>query len=201
MRGRAFLILVPGRGRLEILDAIGRLVLIALWSEQAEYLILPSERAYWSGSQGRSKLMAELIDLPLDPVEILVWIVGQGKGLIPLAGELNLSWALRPHEEQNLPGQTPEPANSGWQVEWAETGKLRRGQKNGLKIEVQEYFKAKGVAKVLKFTHLSDSGRITVLGLDFNQNFSAENFQSDSIIEKSYRAISWEEMKSFLRLH
>jgi len=200
MRGRAFFLLVPGRGRLEILDPVGRLVLIALWSEQAEYLILPSERAYWSGFQGRSELMAELIDLPLDPVEILVWIVGQGKGLTPLAGELDLSWALPPYEDQKLSAQALEPASSGWQVEWAETGKLRQGQRNGLKIEVQEYFKDKGVARFLKFTHGSVSGRITVLGLDFNQNFSAENFEADSILEKGYRVVSWEEMKSFLRL-
>jgi len=201
MRGRAFFLLVPDRGRLEILDPVGRLILMVLWSEQEEYLILPSERAYWSGFQGRSKLMAELIDLPLDPVEILAWIVGQGKGLAPLAGKLNLSWALSPQEDQKLPGQTSELSSSGWQVEWAETGKLRRGQRNGLKIEVQEYFKDKGVARVLKFTHRSVSGRFTVLGLDFNQNFSADNFQPDSILEKGYRAVSWEEMKSFLRLH
>jgi hypothetical protein len=200
MRGRAFFLLVPGRGRLEILDPVGRLVLLALWSRQAEYLILPSERAYWTGSLGGSRLMAELIGLPLDPVEVLVWIVGQGKGLTALAGELNLAWALSPHEDRNFPGKTLEPATSGWQVEWAETGKLRRGQRNGLKIEVQEYFEDKGVARVLKFTHGSVSGRITVLGLDFNQNFSAQNFQPDSFLEKGYRALSWEEMKSFLRL-
>ncbi len=144
--------------------------------------------------------MARLIDLPLDPAEILAWIIGRGQGLEPIAGGLNLGWAMKMEEEKNLSGLNKRDTGNNWQVEWNEAGKLRRGQRNGLKIQIQEYIEDKGVARILTFSYLKASGKLTVLGLDFNQPLSPDNFQTSFLYERGYRAITWDEMKSLLRL-
>ncbi len=200
VRGRAFVLLAPKKGRIEILDPFGRLTLIAIWLEEGEWLAVPAKKVYWSGRQGRDQLMANLIDLPLDPVEILAWIIGRAQGLEPLANGLNLSWAIKMVERKNLNFQDKGEPAWEWQVEWNEAGKLKQGQRDDLKIKIQEYVEDKGVARVLTFSYRQVSGKLTILGLDFNQPLSAANFQTGFIIDGGYKAITWEEMKSLLKL-
>lgn len=200
VRGRAFVLIAPGKGRIDILDPLGRLAFIALWFEKEEWLVVPAKKAYWSGNQGRGELMAHLINLPLDPIEILAWIIGRGQGLEPLAEGLNLSWAMEMAKSKNLSDQEKRDSTYNWQVEWNEAGQLKRGQRNDLKIQIQEYIKDKGVARVLTFSYLKVSGKLTVLGLDFNQPIPSHNFHPKFIFEEGYRALSWDEMKSLLKL-
>lgn len=200
VRGRAVILLAPGKGRIEVLDPIGRLTFIAFWLDKDEWLVVPAKKTYWSGSQGRGELMARLIDLPLEPVEILAWIIGRGQGLEPIADGLNLSWAMKITEKKSLNDQDKKEPRYDWQVEWNEAGRLSRGQKNGLKIQIQEYLEEKGVARILTFSYPKISGKLIVFGLDFNRPLSAANFQTNFIIDGGYRAVTWDEMKSLLKL-
>ncbi|MCX7973060.1 MAG: hypothetical protein N3B16_00975 [Candidatus Aminicenantes bacterium] len=190
VRGKALLWLDSTSGRLEIRDPVGRLVLVSFWTKHLEWLIIPAERAYWSGRQGQAKLMAELIAIPLEPVEIIAWIIREGKGLETLAESVRLDWAIKGRE-----------VNSDWQVEWDEEGKLKKGCKGDLKIEIQELTKNKNVTRLLSFSHPKVKGKLTVLALNFNQPLLPDYFRADKLINSEYQALSWEQIKSRLKIN
>lgn len=199
-KGKAWLCLAPTKGRLEIRDPLGRLISIFLWSDYHEWLILPTEKAYWSGAHRRSEIMAEIFDFPIEPIELVAWIIRDGQSLKPLADSKSLAWAMKGQEKESWSHQLLEENKDEWLVEWDEEGKLKRGRKGNLKIEVQDLAKNKKVARLLNFSHPQLRGRLAVLKLDFNQPFSSHMFEAEKVIPLDFQALTWEQIKSRLRI-
>lgn len=198
-QGRALLYLAPNKGRLEIRDLFGRLISIFFWSNHHEWLILPAEKAYWSGTRDRSSLMAEIFGFPLEPIELLAWIIRNGQSLEPLDESMNLVWAIKGEANRSWHNQLLEERQAKWLVEWDEEGKLKQGQKGDLKIEIQDLTKDKRIARRLNFYHPQAKGRLTVLKLEFNQALSSDSFEAEKFIHLGFQVLSWEQIKSRLR--
>jgi outer membrane biogenesis lipoprotein LolB len=55
----AFLFRLPGQGRVEVIDPLGRTASILFLDGEEAYLVLPSRRAYWKS--GRDEVMSKLL--------------------------------------------------------------------------------------------------------------------------------------------
>ena len=207
LRGKAFFLLAPGQGRLEILDPVGRLAMIAIWMDEQDWLIVPREKVYWEGRRDESDLVAKLLGFPLEPVELLAWIVGRTEGLEPLAGE---GKGDASQEAANETWKKPAlwPANNladrnilaGWQVERDKQGRLWRGEKGDLKITIIERSPESQVARSISLLHSRASARLTLLGLAFNRPVAAQSFKLAFLENSGYRLVTWEELETILRL-
>ena len=207
LRGRAFFLLAPGQGRLEILDPVGRLAMIAIWRDRKDWLIVPREKVYWEGRREESDLVAQLVGFPLEPVELLAWIVGRTEGLELLTEEGGDASQEAGNETSKKP--LVSAANdladrnilAGWQVERDKQGRLWRGEKGDLKITIIERSQESQVARSISLVHPCASGRLTLLGLDFNRPVAAPSFRLNFLENSGYRAVTWEEMEEILRLN
>lgn len=55
----AFLFRLPGQGRVEVIDPLGRTASLLFLDGEEAYLVLPSRRAYWKS--GRAEVMSKLL--------------------------------------------------------------------------------------------------------------------------------------------
>ncbi len=204
-RGRAFFILVPGKGRIEVIDPLGRQAIVAIWDAGEEWLVIPAERVYWHGGQTPQELINTLIGFSLEPVELLGWLIGRPEKL-----EFFLT------EEKSIPTGKKEGKDEwgvtqlkstwisesgffpGWEVEKDNKGRLWRGRKGDLTITVEE--RAQGeVARSVSFVTASASGRMTVLGIEFNRAIPEDRFQPEFIEKRGYRLVTREELEALLK--
>lgn len=205
VRGRAFFILIPGRGRIEVIDPVGRQAITAVWNGEEKWLVIPAERAYWEGRGATEELMNTLLGFSLEPVELLGWLIGRSAGLeIFLSEERKISAGKEKgrNEEgltQERPAQMGESAFfPGWEVEKDGKGRLWRGRKADLTITIEERSQEE-VTRSISIMATSVSARVTVLGLEFNRIIPEESFQPEFIVPKGYRPVTREELEALLK--
>lgn len=205
VRGRAFFIIVPGKGRIEVIDPVGRQAIMAVWNGEEKWLVIPSEQAYWRGRVSTRELMNTLLGFSLEPVELLGWLIGGSAGLeIFLNEERKISAGKQTgRNEEGLTQERPAQIGGsaffpGWEVEKDGKGRLWRGRKADLTITIEERSQEK-VTRSFFIAATSVSARVTVLGLEFNRVIPEERFQPEFIVTKGYRLVTREELEALLK--
>ena len=75
----SFLFRLPGQGRIEVLDPLGRTASLLFLDDDVAYLVLPGRRAYWKS--GREEVMSKLLGFALGPEDLIQILTGRGDRL------------------------------------------------------------------------------------------------------------------------
>jgi outer membrane biogenesis lipoprotein LolB len=75
----SFVLRLPGQGRIEVLDPLGRTASLLFLDDDIAYLVLPSRRAYWKS--GRDEVMSKLLGFALGLQELTDILTGRGDRL------------------------------------------------------------------------------------------------------------------------
>ncbi len=81
----SFVFLVPDRGRVEVIDPLGRTASLLFLTDDQAYLVLPKKRAYWKS--GRDEVMSRLLGFSLSPEDLTHLLTGQADRLADWALE------------------------------------------------------------------------------------------------------------------
>jgi hypothetical protein len=141
----SYALALPDRGRVDVLDPLGRTALQFLVEGEEAYLVLPSKRAYGQGS--RNDVLEKFLGFPV--------------GLEELAGLLAGRWEKA--DGTLLPG---------WSFERDARGRVSAGSRGDLSFEVPEHFPGNGVPRRLSFRGPSSEGTVTLLPPRFNRGFA-----------------------------
>jgi len=110
----SFLFRLPGQGRVEVIDPLGRTASILFLDDDVAYLVLPSRRAYWKS--GREEVMSKLLGFALGTEDLAHILTGRadrlsgwhlekdGKGRVVRGRREDLSFEIRQFFE---PGPLP----------------------------------------------------------------------------------------------
>jgi hypothetical protein len=133
---------LPNRGRIEVIDPLGRAVLQFLVEGEEAYLVLLSKKVYARG--GRSEVLERLLGFPLDLDEIVALLTGRwgGEGENPL---------------------------TGWTIERDGRGRAAAGRREGFGFAVLDFFPGGGVPRRLAFQGAPSEGTVTLLSLAFDR--------------------------------
>jgi len=75
----SFLFRLPGQGRIEVLDPLGRTASILFLDNDVAYLVLPGRRAYWKS--GREEVMSRLLGFSLGLEDLTHILTGRADRL------------------------------------------------------------------------------------------------------------------------
>jgi Outer membrane lipoprotein LolB len=174
LRGRfSFLLSLPDKGRIEVLDPFGRTRSVLIFRERAAYMLLPSRKAYWTGSEE----------------ELMENFLGFGLSAGDLAGLLGGQWAAA--------GTSERPEGGGWAFERDRDGRVHAGAKNGFRFEVEEFFGRTSVPRSVGISRAGEPGRLRVLQIRFNRPPRGDAFGL-SVLDGLARR-TWAEMEELLR--
>jgi Outer membrane lipoprotein LolB len=110
----SFIFRLPGQGRIEVLDPLGRTASILFLDNEEAYLVLPGRRAYWKS--GREEVMSRLLGFALEIQDLVDILTGRpdrlsgwnlekdGRGRVVLGRRDELSFEIRQFFE---PGPIP----------------------------------------------------------------------------------------------
>ncbi len=84
----SFVFVLPDRGRVEVIDPLGRTASLLFLTDDQAYLVLPKKRAYWRSE--RDEVMARLMGFSLSPEDLTHILTGQADRLV--------DWALEKDE-------------------------------------------------------------------------------------------------------
>jgi hypothetical protein len=175
VKGRfAFLFRKPGWGRVEAFDPLGRTIYYMIFAGDDAYLVVPQKKVY---AQDRPDAMVgRFLGFSLRPDEILEILGGE--------------WTGGGAQGESGPGSLWTLARDG-------SGRVVRGEKNGLVFEVPEFFPGAGVPRTILFSRPGTSGRMRVLSLRFNPPPRPEAFETSFL--KTFARRSWEEIQEIAR--
>jgi hypothetical protein len=175
LKGRfAFHFRVPGRGRIEALDPLGRTIFYLFLSEDRGSFVLPREKAYIE--EPPAELMGRILGFPLRPDEIVRLLGG--------------TW--------EAPG--PDPCfdtRAGWDVWRDGQGRVARGGRDDLRFSVREFFAGAGVPRDIEFAQPGMTGRLKILSLRFNPPERAGAF--DTTFVRAFSLKTWEEIEEIIK--
>ena len=134
----AFLLRLPGRGRVEAFDPFGRTTFLIFLGEDRAYFVLPAKKVY--AEEAPETMLERFLGISFLPDELLRLLSGT------LTGE----------------------GRGGWEVERDEAGRVSRGAKGEHAFAVREFFPGAGVPRVVEISGPGASGRMKVLSLGFN---------------------------------
>jgi outer membrane biogenesis lipoprotein LolB len=75
----SFIFRLPGQGRIEVLDPLGRTASLLFLDDDVAYLVLPGRRAYWKS--GREEVMSKLLGFALGLEDLVHILTGRGDRL------------------------------------------------------------------------------------------------------------------------
>jgi outer membrane biogenesis lipoprotein LolB len=75
----SFIFLVPDRGRVEVIDPLGRTASLLFLAGGQAFLVLPGKRAYWRSS--RDEVMSRLLGFALSPEDLMHILTGRAARL------------------------------------------------------------------------------------------------------------------------
>jgi len=136
-----FAIAFPDRGRIDVLDPLGRTALQFLVEGDDAYLVLPSKRAYARGARG----------------EVLKRFLGFPVELEELAGLLAGRWE-----------KGGENISPGWILERDGRGRVSAGRRGDLSFAVLEFYPGGGVPRRVSFNGAGSEGTVTLHRAAFN---------------------------------
>ncbi|MGD2294249.1 MAG: hypothetical protein PVF22_00255 [Candidatus Aminicenantes bacterium] len=169
----SFLFHLPARGRVDVLDPLGRVPYQLIFFEKRAFFVVPSRKVYWQG--GEEEIIEKFLGFRLSLSEVVALMSGQwlGTGL-----------------------RTLKDWEEGWVVEKDRKGRTQSGKRGDFSFEVQEYFGQSSWVKTVVFRHSQTEGRLKVLDVRFNQPLKKETFSTAFLgifIQKT-----WEEIQELL---
>jgi outer membrane biogenesis lipoprotein LolB len=167
----AFLFRRPGAGRVDVSNPFGTTLYFLLFKQDAAYLVIPSKRAY--AEESPETLMGRFLGFSLRPDEIIRLLSGD--------------WGARGDEG----GETL------WSLERDGSGRVVRGERNGFRFEVHEFFSGAGVPRNVLFSNSGTAGRIRILAMRFNPAPRPESFGVEFL--KTFHRWSWDEIQGLLK--
>jgi hypothetical protein len=169
----AFVLLPPARARVDVFDPFGRLVYFLLVAEDEALLAVPSRKAF--ARAGRDQVFARFLGFGLSPSEMTSLLTGR--------------WT--PASED------PEaPSGAGWVLKRDARGRVAVAERDGLRLEVREFFPDSAAPRSVAFEHPDSRGRIKVRRLAFDR--SGPGAVDEAVLLKGYRERSWPEMEALL---
>jgi len=135
----AFLLLPPGRGRLEVLGPLQQRLFVVDVDEPGAILTVPSKKAYWQAS--RTEILDAGLGFPLSLAEIV--------------GVLSGTW--------------DGPAfRTAWRFDRDDRSRVFAGRREGFDFRIDEYFPGTSAPRRLTFQAAEGGGAMTILSLAFN---------------------------------
>ncbi len=168
----AFVLVLPGRGRLQALDPLNRRLFEVDVEEPGAVLIVPSKKAYWKAS--RAEVLEAGLGFPLSIREMAGVISGRWEG---------------PDEEVGV--------FSDWTLDRDSAGRVVSGSRSGFAFRVEEFFPGSSVPQRLSFFGTGSSGALTLLSLGFNA--SGAEAALGRPIPPSFVRLSRADMEKILR--
>lgn len=101
----SFVFVLPDRGRVEVIDPLGRTASVLFFDGAQAYLVLPRRRAYWKAD--RDEAMTRLLGFALSPEEVTLILTGRagrlgdwvlerdGRGRVVRGGRADLRFEVR----------------------------------------------------------------------------------------------------------
>jgi hypothetical protein len=174
LRGRfSFLLSLPDKGRIEVLDPLGRSRAVLIFRERRAYMLLPSRKAFWTGPEE----------------ELMENFLGLGLSARDLAGLLGGQW---------LAAGAPEgDEGGGWTFERDRDGRAAAGAKGAFRFKVEEFFGKTSVPRSVGIFRAGEPGRLRVLQIRFNRPPRGDAFGLSPLSGLSRR--TWAEMEELLR--
>lgn len=169
----SFVFLIPGYGRIEVFDPLGRVRYQILIVNQTSYFVAPSKKAFWQGDD--TEIMEKFMGFPLQLSEVISLLSGR--------------WS------ENIL-ETGTSGQKNWDLKRDQRGRIQQGSRNGFFFQVEGYFDPSPWIQSFVFHHQKTSGRVKVLDIHFDQP-AVEGAFSTAFLE-SFSRITWEEMKKFL---
>lgn len=135
----AFLFRRPGRGRVEVVDPIGRTAFLLFFRGDRAWCVIPRKKIY---AEDEAKvMMTRFLGVALLPEEAVRLLSG--------------TW-------------TDDGEESGWSVERDERGRAARGERDRFAFAVREFFPGGSVPREIRLAGPGTSGRVKILRLGFN---------------------------------
>lgn len=167
-----FVLVLPGRGRLQALDPLNRRLFEVDIEEPEAILMVPSKKAYWQAP--RAEVLEAGLGFPLSIREIAGVVSGRWEGLDDEAGGFS-DWTLNREIE----------------------GRVVSGSRSGFAFRVEEFFPGSSVPRRLSFFGTGSSGALTLLSLSFK--VSGAEAALGRPIPPSFVRLSREAMEKILR--
>jgi len=146
LRGRfSFLLVPPDKGRIEVLDPLGRTRALLTFREGEAAMVLMSRKAYWSGPEA----------------ELMEGFLGFGLKIGELVGLIGGQWADA--------GAGGAPEGDGWTFEKGKDGRILSGTKGEFRFRVEEFFAKTILPRAVGFSRAGETGRLRVLQVRFNR--------------------------------
>lgn len=174
LRGRfSFLLVPPDKGRIEVLDPLGRTRALLAFREGEAIMVLMSRKAYWSGPEA----------------ELMEGFLGFGLTIGELAGLLGGRWTDA--------GTTGTPESGGWAFEKGKDGRVLSGAKGEFRFHVEEFFDKIPLPRAVGFSRAGETGRLRVLQVRFNRPPRPDAFAPARL--EGLERKTWPEMEELLR--
>ena len=174
LRGRfSFLLVPPDKGRIEVLDPLGRTRALLAFREGEAVMVLMSRKAYWSGPEA----------------ELMEGFLGFGLRIGELAGLIGGRWTEA--------GTAGPPESEGWTFEKGKDGRVLSGAKGEFRFRVEEFFPKTPLPRAVGFSRAGETGRLRVLQVRFNRPPRPEAFAPARL--EGLERKTWPEMEELLR--
>lgn len=169
----SFLFLLPGNGRIEVLDPLGKVHYQLFFVGDTAYFVVPEKKAYWMGQEE----------------EIMDKLFGFHLSLSDVVGLMSGYWSNHGEEKG------PEGMDS-WTFSKNKKGWIQSGQRREFKFTVEEFFGQTPWVQEVLFYHPYTEGRVKILDVHFNQPVSEMAFATSFTLR--YAKKTWEEIKEML---
>ena len=169
----SFLFSPPEKGRIDVLDPLGRVHYQLFFVDTEAYFVVPGKKAYWQGPER----------------EILEKLFGLQLSLQDVVGLMSGYWSP--------PGQKKSREETGsWTFLKNRQGRIHSGQSGEFVFEVLEFFGQTSWAREVVFFFPQTEGRIKILNINFNQPISSGAFKTS--FKQMYKKKTWEEIRGLL---
>ena len=166
----AFLIRLPGLGRIEALGALNTSLFEVRVREPEAVLIVPSKKAAWRDR--RETVLEAGLGFPLGLDEIAALLCGR--------------W-----------GGAADGPFAAWSFERDASGRVVSGGREGFSFRIEETFAGSGVPRRIKFEADDSAGTISLLRLEFNRDKPESLYDLDAF--PAFARVTREEMERLLR--
>jgi len=168
----SFLVELPGHGRLQVFDPLGRTIYEIYVGGELAYFVLPAKKAYWQGTG--AEIFEKFLGFELSLKEMTgvlsgQWKESQGEGLV------FKEWTF------GRDGQ----------------GRIVSGGREDFEFRVREFFPGSGVPRQVTFKSRQSEGRLNLLSIEFNRAVQSGLFRAAFL--KDFSSLPWEEIEKILR--
>lgn len=153
---------------------LGRTTFLIYIKEEDAYFVLPSKKVFWRGE--KQEVIRKFLGFRVDPQEIVYLLSGE--------------WESSLEEDSNV-GRRED-----WMLERDSQNRVVSGDRADLHFEVKEFFAGSESPHIILFESLRNTGRLSVLSINFNQRVKEETFALSFL--KDFTSKTWEEIAEML---